>query len=120
LPSGTGEVCGGREVEVVEEEVGHTAFEDDDLDAGIAAELRDELVQPRYGLADDQVYGRVRERDRGDLGCRALEADRAGLAHGALHSVVFAVALSTVRYRAPARRTRASLAGPRGPGLAHS
>ena len=107
-----GEVCGCREIEVVEEEAGHTALEDDDLDAGVVAEFHDELVQPRHGFADDQVHGRVRERDRGDLGCRALEADRAGLVHGALHPVAFVVALSTVRYprrhvgRGPRSRSR--------------
>jgi hypothetical protein len=82
-----GEVGHRGEVEVVEIEVGYAALEDDDLDVGILSEFHDGLVKSRHRFADDQIRGRVRERDRGNLRCRALEGDRAWPVHGVLHSL---------------------------------
>src|SRR5215207_2670961 len=86
-----GKVGRRAEVEMIEEEVRQAAREDDHLDIWIVVELAEDFVQTRDGLADDQVHGRIRERDPGDLWCRTFEGDRALAGHGALRSVLVAV-----------------------------
>jgi hypothetical protein len=57
-----------REVEVVDEEVGHVAAEHHDPECGIRVELVDDRDQRGDGLADDQVDRWVGERHGGDGG----------------------------------------------------
>jgi hypothetical protein len=66
-PSAAGKSAGCGGVDVVVEEVRHTALEHDDLDVGIGRELVDDLGETAECLADDEVHGRVREGDLRDL-----------------------------------------------------
>ena len=62
-----GEVSRGGEVEVIEEEVGHAAVEDDDLDIGIRLQFGHDLDEPEHGFPDDEVDGWIGEGDLRDL-----------------------------------------------------
>jgi len=53
---GRREVAGLGAVEVVEEDVGKLAGEDDHLDVGVLVELADDPVQSHHGFGDHEVH----------------------------------------------------------------